>query len=78
VPAATVVRKPKPPQEMNRAVVRARDPQRRPEQPTDQKLHTSTETAAVTERRHKRKDDYRATTARARTGESVDRRVFGL
>jgi hypothetical protein len=78
VPAATVLRKPKQPQEISGAFVRARNPRRRPELPTDQKPSTLTGAAAVTERRHKRKDDCRAATARARTGESVDRRVFGL
>jgi hypothetical protein len=75
---ATALRKPKQLQEISRALVRARNPQRRSRLSTDEKLHTSTEAAAVTERRNKRKEDCRVATARARTGESVDRRVFGL
>ena len=78
VPVATVLRKPKQPQETSRALVRARNPQRRPELLTDQKPPTSSEAAAAMERNHKRQEDCRVATARARTGESVDRRVFGL
>ena len=77
-PGATVLRKPKRPREVNKATVRARSPQRRPELPTDRKPPTSTEAAAVTERRHKRQNHCRAAPARARTSEHVDRSVFGL
>jgi hypothetical protein len=78
VPAATVVRKAKQPQEMNRVVARARNPQRELEQPTGRKPPTSTEAAAVTERNHERREYCCPATARARTGDGVDRRVFGL
>jgi hypothetical protein len=70
------MRKPKRLQEINTADVRARNPRRRAELPSDPRLTLSSEGPTATKRSDKRHEVRGDAIARARTSRSVHRRVF--
>ena len=77
VPLATVMRKPKRPQEVSRADVRARNPGPRAKPPSDPILDAVSEDAEATTEDTAASSSSTASSARARTNRSVHRRVVG-